>query len=189
MTTKKTSAHAIADLSPGALDQRVKKITQHLDAIDALMSDAVVLSDEQRRGALRLGGDKEVKALSGVIAFAEARPELFDVLATDDDGNDPAVFETGLLETRLQNAKTLSDLVARFAETTEPISDSALYVATLAKKPTLAAYEIAKPYQSRDRKYGKLLSNAVNLFRSRALAGVRTRRAKNAKKKLALSNS
>ena len=178
MTTKKTSAHAIADLSPGELDKRVKKITQHLDANDTLMSDAVVLSDEQRRGALRLGGDQEVNALSGVIAFAEARPELFDVLATDDDGSDPAVFETKLLETRLQNADSLSKLVTRFAETTGPISDSALYVATLAKKPTLAAYEIAKPYQKLDKKFGKLLSSAVNLFRSRALAGVKTRRTK-----------
>ena len=117
LATKKTSAQAIADLSPGELEKRVEKIIQHLDAIDTLMADAGDLSDEERRSALRLGGEDDVKALSGVLAFADARPELFKVLATDDDGSDPAVFETKLLATRLKNADTLSKLVARFAET------------------------------------------------------------------------
>jgi hypothetical protein len=180
--TKKTSAHAIADLPPGELEERVEKVIQHLDAIDALMADAVELSDEERRSALRLSGEDEVKALSGVLAFADARPELFKVLATDDDGSDPAVFETKLLATRLKNADTLSKLVARFAETTGPISDSALYVATLAKRPALLAYELARPYQTRDREYGKYLNDAVNLYRGRAMAGVQTRRAKKVSK-------
>jgi len=75
------------------------------------------LSDEERRSALRLSGEDEVKALSGVLAFADARPELFKVLATDEDGSNSAVFETKLLATRLKNADTLSKLVARLAET------------------------------------------------------------------------
>jgi hypothetical protein len=63
--TKKTSAHAIADLSPGELEKRVEKIIQHLDAIDALMADAVELSDEERRSALRLGGEARRSAGAG----------------------------------------------------------------------------------------------------------------------------
>ena len=63
-----------------------------------------------------------------------------------------------------------------------PISDSALYVATLAKRPALLAYELARPYQTRDREYGKYLNDAVNLYRGRAMAGVQTRQAKKVSK-------
>src|SRR5208283_4045327 len=98
-------------------------------------------------------------------------PELFKDLAGEDDGSDPSTFETSLLKGRLTNAGTLTSLVSRLDETRTTLSDSALYVTTLAKGPTLAAYEIAKPLQKRDRENGKMLNAAVNLYRAHALAG------------------
>ena len=83
-----------------------------------------------------------------------------------------------LLRTRLANAKTLTKIVERIDKTKAPLADSALYVATLAKKPALAAYEISKPYADRDKEFGKLLNKARNLYRERAMAGVRARQAK-----------
>jgi hypothetical protein len=183
MTTKrtpKTTAHAIADVPAATLEARAAQITKHLDAIDELMSDGVELSDAERKVALRLQGDDEVTALDGVLDFADARPELFTDLANEDNGNDPTTFETTLLRGRLANAGTLTDLVSRLDETRGNLSDSALYVTTLAKRPTLAAYQIAKPYQTRDREHGKMLNAAVNLYRAHALAGAKTRATKRA---------
>jgi hypothetical protein len=180
MTKTKASAHAIADVSPQELEKRVREIERHLDAIDALMADAVELSDAERRVALRLQGADEVTALGGVLDFAEARPALFASLANEDDGNDPAVFETKLLRGRLANASVLRGLLDRIDETRGAVSDSALYVATLAKRPLLAAYQIAKPHQGRDRECGKALNAAVDLYRAHSLAAAKTRRQKNA---------
>ena len=178
MPKKKTTAHAIADLDTKTLAERIKKIEQHLDAIDEILSDAVELDDETRKKSLRLQGDDEAKGLAGVIAFAEKRPEIFKALASEDEGSDPAVFETTLLRTRLANADLLTKLGARFEKTSGPIADSALYVTTLVKRPALAAYEIAKPFQPRDREYGKLLNDAVNFYHERAALGAKTRKAK-----------
>ena len=179
-SARSPSTNAIADLAPSDLTKRSAQITRHLDAIDALMGDAVQLTDAQRRRALRLQGDGEVTALGGVLDFAEARPELFKDLAAEDNGVDPTVFETKLLRGRLANAATLSTLAARLDETRAKFTDSALYTATLVKKPALAAYEIAKPYQARDRQNGKLLNAAVDLYRGNALAAAKTRAAKKA---------
>ena len=77
MTKPNASAHAIADLSNDALKQRVAKIVRHLDAIDELMADAVELTDQEHKSALRLGGADEAAALAGVLDFAEARPLSF----------------------------------------------------------------------------------------------------------------
>lgn len=190
MTTKKTpSAHAIADVDPTVLTKRAAQIQKHLDAIDELMSDGVELTDAQRKVALRLQGPDEVTALDGVLDFADARPELFEDLAGEDDGNDPTVFETKLLRGRLANAATLQGLATRIDELHTTFSDSALYTATLAKKPTLAAYEIAKPYQARDKEHGKMLNAAVNLYRAHAMAGIKTRQANLAKKNAVPSGS
>ena len=184
MTTKhapKTTAHAIADVAPSTLVSRAAQITKHLDAIDELMSDGVELSDAERKVALRLQGDDEVAALRGVLAFATARPELFKDLADEDNGDDPTTFETTLLQgrPRQRQAQLMADLVARLDETRgTTLSDSALYVTTLAKRPTLAAYEIAKPFQTRDRENGKMLNAAVNLYRAHTLAGAKTKAAK-----------
>jgi hypothetical protein len=187
-TPKKTpSAHAIADVDPTVLEKRAAQIQKHLDAIDELMSDGVELTDAQRKVALRLQGPDEVTALGGVLDFADARPELFKDLAGEDEGNDPTVFETKLLRGRLANAATLQDLASRVDALHTTLSDSALYAATLAKKPTLAAYEIAKPYQARDKEHGKMLNAAVNLYRAHALAGIKTRTANQAAKKNAFS--
>jgi len=180
--SKKTLAHAIADVPPAELEKRAAKIVEHLDAIDALMSDGVELSDAERHVALRLGGEDEAKALTGVLDFADARPAVFESLAKDDQGNDPDVFETSLLRGRLANALTLTKVAARIDETRAAITDSALYVTTLAKGPALAAYRIAKPHQQTDRELGKLLNAAVNLFRERAIAGAKARKAKADKK-------
>jgi len=180
MTKRTPTANAIADVAPADLQKRAAQITKHLDAIDELMSDGVELTDAQRKVALRLQGEDEVTALGGVLDFADARPELFKDLANEDDGVDPAVFETKLLQGRLANASTLATLATRIDETRATFADSALYTATLVKRPTLAAYEIAKPYQSRDRENGKMLNAAVNLYRGHTLAGVRTKAAKKA---------
>ncbi len=178
MGKTKSHAHGIADIDTHSFEDRIKKITTHLDAIDELMSDAVELDDKSRASALRLQGDDEADALDGVLDFAAARPELFKDLAAEDDGNDPETFEVELLKTRLANAKALTALLTRFDDTKQPIADSALYIGTLAKRPALAAYEIAKPYQARDTKNGKLLNDAVNYYRGRAIAGAKTRAAK-----------
>jgi hypothetical protein len=181
MTTKPTpSAHAIADVDPTILQKRAALIEKHLDAIDELMVDGVELTDAQRRVALRLLGPQEAEALTGVLDFADARPELFKDLANEDEGNDPTVFETKLLRGRLANASTLTGLASRIDTLHTTLSDSALYAATLAKKPTLAAYEIAKPYQARDKEHGKMLNAAVNLYRAHSLAGARTKAANKA---------
>jgi hypothetical protein len=178
MTKTTSSAHAIADITTEKLAGRIQQIEKHLDAIDELMADAVEMTDEQRRSALRLMGPAEVTALQGVLDFAEARPELFDDLAAEDNGDDPSQFETRLVRNRLANADLLNRLADRFAATTQPIADSALYVTTLAKRPLLAAYEIAKPFQQRDREHGKMLNEAINLYRARALAAVQARKPK-----------
>ncbi len=183
MTTKhakKTSAHAIADVAPAELTSRAAQITKHLDAIDDHLSDGVELSDAERKVALRLQGEDEVTALDGVLDFTDARPELFKDLASEDNGEDPTTFETTLLRGRLANAGTLAGLSTRLDQTRTTLSDSALYVATLAKRPTLAAYEIAKPFQTRDRENGKKLNAAVNLYRAHSLAGAKTKAARKA---------
>jgi hypothetical protein len=166
-------------VSAARLAQRAEQITRHLDAIDKLMSDGVQLSDEERKVALRLGVG-EVEALNGVLDFAAARTELFGDLAAEDDGKDPSTFETELLRERLANAQTLAAITERIAKTASTFSDSALYVTTLAKRPTLAAYEIAKPYKTRDLKNGKLLNAAVNLYGARSRAGAKKRAANKA---------
>ena len=178
MTTKPSTAHAIADVSHDQLAHRIDQIEKHLAAIDEILADAVELTDEQRHGSLRLMGAPEVEALSGVLDFCEARPELFTNLAAEDNGHDPAVFETKLLRNRLANADLLNRLAARLEEVALPVRDSALYVTTLAKRPLLAAYEIGKPFQHRDPQNGKKLNAAVNLYRARAMAGVRARKQK-----------
>jgi hypothetical protein len=175
MAKSNLTAHAIADTPAATLEKRARKIIEHLEAIEELMVDGVELSDEERRTALRLQGPDEVAALAGVIDYAEARPELFKTLAAADDGQDPAVFETALLRARLGNAALLGKLTERIDQTRAMIADSALYVATLVKRPALTAYEIAKPHHARDREHGKHLNAALNLFRARALAGAKTR--------------
>jgi hypothetical protein len=174
--TATSSTHAIADVSSARLAQRVEQITRHLDAIDKLMSDGVQLSDVERKVALRLQSG-EVEALNGVLDFAAARTELFADLADEDDGKDPSTFETELLRERLSNAQTLAAVTARIGKTASTFSDSTLYVTTLAKRPALAAYEIAKPFQTRDRQHGPLLNAAVNLYGARARAGAKKRAA------------
>jgi len=115
-----------------------------------------------------------------VLDFAAARSELFGDLADEDDGKDPSTFETELLRERLANAQTLSAITVRIGKTATTFSDSALYVTTLAKRPALAAYEIAKPYKTRDLKNGQLLNAAVNLYGARSRAGAKKRAANKA---------
>jgi hypothetical protein len=179
MTTKHPSAspRGLADTLPTEFKKRAAKVEALFDEVDAMMADAVELTDAERKTALRIG-DNEIDALSGVIDFAEARPEIFQVLAAEDGGNDPSTFETALLRGRLENARTLAALVARIDRTRVAFSDSALYVSTLVKRPVLAAYEIAKPHATRDREHGKKLNAAVDLYRARSIAGQKTRVAK-----------
>jgi hypothetical protein len=173
-------SRAIADLSTDALASRVTTITTHLDAIDALLSGGSPLTTVERKHALRLQGDEEVDALRGVLDFTDARAELFVDLADEDHGLDPTRFETALLRSRLDNAQLMAKLAARVARTQTTCSDNALYLATVAKGPTLAAYAIAKHYVKRDRKNGKRVVAAFNLYQRHARAGAKARAAKQA---------
>jgi hypothetical protein len=171
-------SRAIAYLPTEALSSRVTTITAYLDAIDALLSGGSPLSVQERKHALRLQGDEEVEALRGVLDFTEARAELFVDLADEDHGRDPTRFETALLRSRLDNAQIMAKLAARVAKTQSACSDHALYLATVAKGPTLAAYAIAKHYVTRDRQNGKRLIAAFNLYQRNAKAGAKARAAK-----------
>jgi len=177
-----TKANEIADIPAHVLEERYAKLAKLFDEADAIMHDTVVLSDEQRLHAQRLNGQEEVDGLNGVIDFAEARPELFKDLANEDNGVDPAVFETKLLRARLANAQLLSKMLERIEQTRAPIADSALYLATLVKPPIQAAYEIAKPLQARDKEHGKKLAPMVNFYHQRSMASVQTRKENAAKK-------
>ena len=161
----KKSLHGIADVSQSELTARMARISQHLDAVDALLADAKGLTIKTRRTTTRLRGPEEAAALSGVLAFTAARPELFAALGNEDDGVDPDKFETTLLTDRLANAQTLSQLADRFDKLRAMVADGSLYTIGLCKPAVLKAYEIAKPYRERDAE-GNLL-NAANDFYGR----------------------
>jgi hypothetical protein len=170
-----TPGHGIADVTPSELATRVASITKHLDAIDALLSDAKSLTNPSRKSSVRLRGDEEVAALSGVIAFAGMHAELFNTLADKDEGADPKRFETELLAGRLANTQTLSALAVRVELLQKKIADSALYAVALVKPPVLAAWKIAKPYQGQDLPGDELLNAAVNFYRGGALKAAHKR--------------
>ena len=181
MSTKKTEVApaptSIADVATAELQARRDRINALLDQVDEEMADAVELTDEARLHASRLRTGEE-EALAGVLDYADAVPELFKNLANKDEGKDPKVFETGLVRQRLAAGAILQSLTDRIDATRLSISDSALYVATLAKPPALAAYEIAKPQAQHDPVHGKHLNAAINLYTRVAKAGAATRKAK-----------
>ena len=168
----------IADLTEDALDAKAKRIIEHLDAIDAVLDEAVELTDELRLSAQRMRGEAEKEALESILDYVDTQPAAFKGLANKDEGHDPNKFETPLLRHRLANGLTLTKLVERIDQTRLALSDSALYVATLVKPPILAAYEIAKPLAKNDEKNGKKLNPATNYFGAVARAGAKTRKAK-----------
>jgi len=177
MTNKKTAEATIADVALKALEARYQKIAALLDKVDDEMEDAMELTDDGRLHASRLR-EGEPEALTGVLDYADARPELFANLANKDEGKDPNVFETDLIRQRMAAAAVLQKIVDRIDQTRLAISDSALYVATLAKRPALAAYEIAKPQAPHDAVHGKKLNAAINLYGNIAKAGAATKKAK-----------
>src|SRR5262249_25624078 len=128
--------------------------------------------------AQRMRGEQEHEALNGVLDYAEARPQYFTGLAARDRGHDPKTFETKLLRHRLANAALLAKLVERCDESRLLLSASALYLATLAKPPVLAAYELAKPQAAVDEVSGKHLNPATNFYGGVARAGAKTRKQK-----------
>jgi hypothetical protein len=174
-TSSNTPGHGIADVTPSQLASRVASITKHLDAIDALLSDAKPLTNPSRKSVLRLRGDEEVAALSGIIAFADMHAELFTTLAGKDEGVDPTRFETELLATRLANTQTLSALATRVEQLQKKIADSALYTTALVKPPVLAAWKIAKPFQGQDLPGDELLAPAVNFYSGVAIKAAHKR--------------
>jgi hypothetical protein len=167
--------HAIADVPPKQLEVRVEKILQHLDAIDALLPDAVTLTAPERRSATRLQGAGEVTALSGVLAFAAQKQELFVALADEDEGVDPSTFETALLSDRLTNAQTMASLAQRISALHTKVADSALYTTGLVKPVALKAWEIAKVYRTHYAKEGVLLAPAFDFYSGRAITAAKTR--------------
>lgn len=177
------SPHGVAmitDLSQEALALRVAKISAKLDEIDALLEDAVELTDEQRAIASRMRGPEEESALSSVLDYAEANSGAFVGLAPKDGGNDPMKFETELLRRRLAVAGMLGKLAGRFDSTRLAVSDSALHATTLARPVVLAAYEIAKPLAKHDTLHGQKLNAALNYYGGIARASVKTRKANRA---------
>ena len=176
-TSKTATPTSIADIDQKALADRYDKIDALLDRVDEVMADAVELTADDRAHAARLRSGEEV-ALTGVLDYADARPEFFTTLADKDNGKDPSTFETKLLRQRIGAAAILQKIVDRLEKTRLPISDSALYVTTLAKAPVLAAYEIAKVHARHDDVHGKKLNAAINLYSSIAKAGAATRKSK-----------
>src|SRR5262249_13409525 len=103
--------HGIADLSVGAGSTRAKRVLGLLRTAMKLLEDGVALSDTQRKFSPRFCGAEEIVALDGILAYAEARPELFVSLADEDEGHDPKEFEIGLVRDRLANAASVQHVL------------------------------------------------------------------------------
>jgi len=110
--------------------------------------------------------------------------ELFGSLAKEDDGNDPATFETTLLSNRLQNAEALSKLAERLETMESRLSACALNGVALMKPTTLKAYEIAKAVAGRVSR-SELIFPAQDFYRATAMSGAKSR----AKKKEAATTT
>jgi hypothetical protein len=179
------TGHGLADVAPAELATRIAKINTLLEQVEALLQGTVTLDDAQRKTTLRLRGDREVAALTGVLQFAAAHEPLFVALANEDEGIDPTKFETTLINGRLLNAQALSGLVARLAQIQVRVSDTVLYATSLSKPIALKAWEVAKVYVDRYPEQKALLAPAVNFYRGNALAAAKTRARKKAEQEAA----
>jgi hypothetical protein len=174
------TGHGLADVAPAELAAKVAKVEKLLDEIDEVLEGTVTLDEPQRKTTLRLRGDAEVTALTGVLQFAAAHEALFEALADEDEGIDRTKFETLLVSGRLANARTLSGLVTRLEQAKLKVSDTVLYATSLSKPIALKAWEVAKVYVDRYPEQKALLAPAVNFYRGTALAGAKTRARKKA---------
>ena len=166
--------HGIVDVAPKQLATRVTEADKHLDALDALFIDAKVLQSGERRKMAKLRGPEEAAVLSGVLEFAAEHEQLFLVLADEDEGDDPARFETDLVSIRLANAQTLAALAVRAAAFHQKVADAALLAASLAKPVALKAYAIAKQV-AHTATEANLIAPAVKFYAKASDAAAKTK--------------
>jgi hypothetical protein len=189
VATAAWDGRGVEDASEDEVAKKAAKIIALLAEIDAELGPGIPLTGKERRSASKIRGDNEVEALDGVLDYADARPELFNALANEDNGVDSKKFETDLLRSRLAIAGELQGVADAIDRVRQRAADAALRVSGQARPVILAAYEIAKPHARRDPAHGAKLSKAFEFYQAIGMASARTRKADEAAKKAAATKT
>jgi hypothetical protein len=175
--TKSQHGHeaAVEEMSLAELAKRADKALALIDQIDEQFPGLQGYSEEDRRTTAGRLRDGESDALRAVLDTADARPQVFAVLADKDGGSDPKRFETAWLREMLARRDTLDRVRVQLEQLTSDLSDTVLHLGELVQRPALAAYQIAKPLAQHDDAIARTLKPALDFYGRIGRAGVRTR--------------
>jgi hypothetical protein len=169
-----------AEMTVGDLQHKLAEARTSLGLIRKAFSEARRLPSGDRRRSQGRMGKNEAVVLRGVVDAMDEAPEVFSVLANEDDGHDPGRLETDLLRDRLDRHEVYSSLADELEELAAVMSDTALSIASQVKPVTLAGYEIAKPLSKRLPAIREKIAPALDYYGGNAAAGQATRKAKKA---------
>jgi hypothetical protein len=164
----------------GGQDDLKKRAAQGhalISQIRELFSEAHEMpSDDRRRSTGRVGDDESI-ALQGVVGAMEIRPASFEVLADEDEGEDPLRLETELMRARFARRDTYSGLAEELRKVATIFEDEAMAQGALVVPVARAAYEIAKPLSRRDPAVREKLAPALNYYGANGTAAAAARKA------------
>lgn len=164
------------------LNNRAEKAKSLLDQALALFPDAHALAtDDRRRSTGRMGAD-ESTALRAVLGAIDARPELFAVLADEDEGHDPTRVEVDLVRERFDHHDLYRDLAEHAQHVADVIGDTALAFGARVKPFAGAVYEMGKVVGKREPKVAEAIAAARDYYGANARAAAKVRMAKKAPK-------
>lgn len=159
------------------LAKRKAKALELAKQIRALFPEAHGMPKKDRRRSVGRLGKDESTALQSVIRAMELRPELFAMLADEDEGGDPSKLETALLRDRFIRRDDYSEVAAALEEVASVLADEALNLGALVVPVTRAAYEIAKPASRRIPELRETITPALDYYAANAAAALASREA------------
>ena len=165
------------------LEQRAEQVMALLEQVDDLLPGLIELTEDAKGNSIGNYRDGEAEALSTVLDVAAKEPALFKGLADKDGGEDPKVFEGGLIRDRLDRAIILGAVIAKAKDLIGPLSDTRLHLGNQTRPVLLAMYEIVKPQAKNDVTIAATAKKALDFFSAigKAAAATRARKKKGEK--------
>lgn len=174
------------DMPLDEFEKRAAKVKQGAIDLAALTDKELpglrTMTAEQRAHAPKLR-QGEHPMLAKVLDVADLRPALFTSIADQDEGMDPAKFETRLLRDRIEKHRIFGEITAELQPLAGHVSDSALYLSGQFREAVSAAYRIAKTHAMTDKGINDLLAPVIDFMRKAAVVRAANQTKNNKEKK------
>lgn len=146
------------------LERRRDEALALVKKLAELMYGAPHLTSDDRTHSGGHWREGEAEALLPVLSVQEVIPGLFNSLAADDEGNDPKVFESALIEDRLQRAALIDPLATALTEVSQRVRDFSIDLGDKTRPVMLMAYRLAQPHAKHNPDVRNRIAKTIDFF-------------------------